>query len=124
MASAEGETEMNKVAVISVNAAAAPAEHKKAQASLSEIFSFADKTDCILIFFGVIGAGVNGAAMPVFSIFFGDILDSVGEQGAHSKPMKRLRPHDDSLRSSHRQLAARRTTICCTCRTRFWRLRH
>ena len=93
---AEGETEMSKVAVISVNAAAAPAEHKKAQASLSEIFSFADKTDCILIFFGVIGAGVNGAAMPVFSIFFGDILDSVGEQGAHSKPMPRLRPHDDT----------------------------
>jgi ABC-type multidrug transport system fused ATPase/permease subunit len=76
--------EMKAVAV-SVRPEEAPLP-KKAEARVSELFSFADVRDGILIIFGVIGAAVNGAAMPVFSLFFGDILDSVGEQGAHVSP--------------------------------------
>jgi len=40
------------------------------------MFRFADKNDVILMIFGTIFACVNGAASPLFSYLWGDMIDS------------------------------------------------
>lgn len=47
--------------------------------SLMKLFSFADGVDYVLMFVGFIGACVHGASVPVFFIFFGKIIDVIGE---------------------------------------------
>jgi ATP-binding cassette subfamily B (MDR/TAP) protein 1 len=44
--------------------------------SFLELFSFADRLDTLLIFVGCISACLSGIIMPLFSIVFGNLLDS------------------------------------------------
>ncbi|KAG6551372.1 hypothetical protein Mapa_007018 [Marchantia paleacea] len=48
------------------------------QVSFFRLFAFADGLDLILMFFGTLGAAVHGAALPVFFLFFGKLLNGIG----------------------------------------------
>ena len=50
-------------------------------ASFFELFGEADATDCFLIAIGTIGALGTGAALPVFCILFGQVLDKLNAGG-------------------------------------------
>ncbi|XP_019190949.1 PREDICTED: ABC transporter B family member 10-like isoform X2 [Ipomoea nil] len=56
-------------------------ERRKAvkKVSLMKLFSFADGVDYVLMFVGFVGACVHGASVPVFFVFFGKIIDVIGE---------------------------------------------
>lgn len=43
-----------------------------------KLFSFADPLDYVLMVFGTVGACVHGAAIPVFFIFFGKLINAFG----------------------------------------------
>lgn len=47
--------------------------------SLYKLFSFADNTDKILMFLGAIGAFGNGLSLVILPVFFGDLVDSFGQ---------------------------------------------
>ncbi|CAH9086143.1 unnamed protein product [Cuscuta epithymum] len=51
----------------------------KKRVAIRKLFSFADGWDCVLMFVGFVGACVHGASVPVFFIFFGKIIDIIGE---------------------------------------------
>ncbi|KAK8693709.1 hypothetical protein V6N13_071280 [Hibiscus sabdariffa] len=44
-----------------------------------KLFAFADPTDILLMIAGTIGAIGNGISMPLVTIFFGELMDSFGE---------------------------------------------
>ncbi|KAE8055652.1 hypothetical protein FH972_012479 [Carpinus fangiana] len=46
--------------------------------SMLKLFSFADSYDCILMAIGSVGACVHGASVPVFFIFFGQLINIIG----------------------------------------------
>ena len=50
-------------------------------ATFFELFSEADVTDCCLMALGTIGALGTGAALPVFCILFGQVLDKLNSGG-------------------------------------------
>lgn len=50
----------------------------KTQVPFYKLFMFADWWDHILIAVGTIGACAHGVAVPVFFLFFGDLIDSFG----------------------------------------------
>ena len=58
------------------------------------VYSFAPSLqglDWLLIVVGLLGSGTFGATMPVFFIYFGDTLNSLGNPGANlSSEMLRL----------------------------------
>lgn len=49
-----------------------------------KLFSFADKTDYILMLFGTIGAVGNGSCMPLMTILFGEMINSFGNHQNNS----------------------------------------
>ncbi|GFZ17137.1 ATP binding cassette subfamily B19 [Actinidia rufa] len=51
---------------------------KPQRVSLMKLFAFADAYDCFLMFVGSIGACVHGASVPVFFVFFGKIINTIG----------------------------------------------
>lgn len=54
-----------------------PAE-KGGSVAFYKLFSFADPVDYMLMMFGTVGACVHGAAIPVFFIFFGKLINAFG----------------------------------------------
>ncbi|BFG23770.1 hypothetical protein CerSpe_100440 [Prunus speciosa] len=53
-------------------------DEKNEKIPFFKLFSFADKTDYILMLFGTIGAIGNGSCMPLMTILFGDMINSFG----------------------------------------------
>lgn len=53
-------------------------DEKNEKIPFFKLFSFADKTDYILMLFGTIGAIGNGSCMPLMTILFGEMINSFG----------------------------------------------
>ncbi|ESQ34068.1 hypothetical protein EUTSA_v10006582mg [Eutrema salsugineum] len=58
---------------------------KKESVSLMGLFSAADKVDWFLMFLGGLGACIHGATLPLFFVFFGKMLDSLGNLSTDPK---------------------------------------
>ncbi|KAL0036182.1 hypothetical protein WJX79_007336 [Trebouxia sp. C0005] len=43
-----------------------------------KLFGYADKTDVVLMTLGLVGAAVNGATLPMFSVIFGAVINALG----------------------------------------------
>ncbi|KAK8913700.1 ABC transporter B family member 11 [Platanthera zijinensis] len=57
-------------------------EESKSTVPFYKLFSFADSTDLILMILGSVGALANGAALPLMTVLFGNLIQSFG--GAES----------------------------------------
>lgn len=68
------ETEVAKAEDSKINKTTKPA-------TFFELFGEADFYDCCLIALGTIGAMGTGAALPVFCILFGQVLDKLNDGG-------------------------------------------
>ncbi|CAM6127718.1 unnamed protein product [Calypogeia fissa] len=55
--------------------------------SYLKLYSFASPFDWLLMFFGTVGACTHGAAVPVFFIYFGKLIDSFGSNVNHPERM-------------------------------------
>ena len=75
----DGETALHVFADLKT---AEPKKEKKAEPSdavpLYQLFSFADPFDYLLMAIGTVGAIAHGAALPVFFLFFGKLLNGFG----------------------------------------------
>lgn len=57
---------------------------EKASIPFIRLFSFADKFDYFLMFFGTLGAAAHGSAIPVFLLFFGKLLNGLGGENTEN----------------------------------------
>lgn len=55
-------------------------KEKKEEGSvpLLRLFAFADRFDYLLLCIGTLGAIVHGASMPIFLLFFGNVINGFG----------------------------------------------
>ncbi|KAG5385331.1 hypothetical protein IGI04_036801 [Brassica rapa subsp. trilocularis] len=60
---------------------------KKDPVSLMGLFGAADKLDCFLMILGGLGACTLGATLPLFFVFFGKMLDSLGNLSTDPKSL-------------------------------------
>ncbi|KAF3588559.1 hypothetical protein F2Q69_00028106 [Brassica cretica] len=60
---------------------------KKDYVSLMGLFGAADKLDCFLMILGGLGACTLGATLPLFFVFFGKMLDSIGNLSTDPKAL-------------------------------------
>lgn len=60
---------------------------KKDSVSLMGLFGAADKLDCFLMILGALGACTLGATLPLFFVFFGKMLDSLGNLSTDPKAL-------------------------------------
>lgn len=67
----------------------APDAEKKKEQSLAfyQLFSFADKYDCLLMTAGTVGAVIHGSAMPFFFLLFGDLVNGFGKNQSDLRKM-------------------------------------
>ncbi|CAA0841135.1 ABC transporter B family member 13 [Striga hermonthica] len=56
---------------------------KRQKVPFFRLFAAADKTDCVLMFIGSVGACLQGVALPVFFVLFGRIINSLGSLSAN-----------------------------------------
>lgn len=62
-------------------------KRQEQSAAFHELFSFADRWDCLLMAAGSVGAVVHGSAMPVFFLLFGDLVNGFGKNQTHLSVM-------------------------------------
>ncbi|RWR85976.1 ABC transporter B family member 13 isoform X1 [Cinnamomum micranthum f. kanehirae] len=60
-----------------------PISAEKRSVSLLGLFAHADTVDWVLMLLGSVGACIHGAAMPMFFVIFGDIINSLGSLYLH-----------------------------------------
>lgn len=55
-------------------------KNQNGKVPFQKLFSFADETDMVLMTVGTIGAVVNGLAMPLMTILFGEVINYFGKE--------------------------------------------
>lgn len=60
-------------------------KEEKESVSLMGLFSAADKVDYFLMFLGCLGTCIHGGTLPLFFVFFGGLLDSLGNLSSDPK---------------------------------------
>jgi len=58
--------------------AASTAASNNTKASFFSVLALCDPVDALLLFVGCVGAAANGAALPLFSLAFGSMVDVLG----------------------------------------------
>ena len=57
---------------------------------LHRLFSFADRTDALLMAVGALAAVANGMAQPLMTFIFGDVIDAFGSAASSSSVLHRV----------------------------------
>ncbi|EAY95758.1 hypothetical protein OsI_17633 [Oryza sativa Indica Group] len=89
-AAAAGDGKVEKAANGGVNGCDAAGEGKKRAdqaVAFHELFTFADKWDLVLMAAGSLGALAHGAAMPLFFLLFGDLINGFGKNQTDLRTM-------------------------------------
>ena len=79
-----------------------------------ELFGFADPLDWLLMAAGSAGAVVHGAAMPVFFLLFGELVNGFGK---NQHNLRRMTDEVSKARNPfHLRLLFHLISCCCCCR--------